>query len=708
MAKNSPYQHYNNQIGVRISYILTDDDRNVAESVGLMGWWAYKKRCARKKDFRLKEGKGKGNEALVRWEAFDFEEQHVLIEAFGDPKVVAHPMEEYFNPDADALRFYTDFRFDDGTHLKPEQIEIYTINASVLNAVVLLKNNRIAQRKMRGGKIKGIWESIISDVALFNNILKSKYNGKRHTLPNSTKLKQKLNEYKKTGYASLVDGRNKNSNRQVVTAEMLQLWANIYAGQLPYKPNHKEVHAAYCQFLEGKVEIANTNTLKRYKPDPEVYNKVSVKTVFNHQNLWENKIGTHSKRSGDRQVYTGLYIPHHNLDLPECAGSILSIDDRQPKFKAKETGKRIWFYNAIDIASGAFTCCVYGLEKKDIILKFYKQLVSNYATYQKKYGINMPYELECESSLNSSFTDTFLQNGAMFQNVRIEANNARGKIIENRYRALSYEWEKKRFGYLSRPFAKDEANQASSEDTPLLPMNEIIDGCLRDIWAWNNSPHPNQELYPKKTRWQVFLHNQHKAIPPTNWAGILPHIGECRESSMSAGIIRFKGVKRDTHMVGINGELALGDDLIKIMRQIEGCKVNVYFLEGDKGEVLKALVYDMEGRMVCELMVDYTYNRATLERTPEGELIRAKQSAYAATVQKFRKEVVSGIDKISIYDNTNFLEQIENTNGEIFEMPGISHYKPSEGMADVLPDIDDDEYMVAVPTPTKRSLKDRY
>lgn len=59
-----------------------------------------------------------------------------------------------------------------------------------------------------------------------------------------------------------------------------------------------------------------------------------------------------------------------------------------------------------------------------------------------EWGLNIPYELEAESSLNSSFTNTFLQNGYMFENVRIESNNARGKRIERYYKSLRYDVEK--------------------------------------------------------------------------------------------------------------------------------------------------------------------------------------------------------------------------------------------------------------------------
>ncbi len=120
-----------------------------------------------------------------------------------------------------------------------------------------------------------------------------------------------------------------------------------------------------------------------------------------------------------------MYEPFHKLKQPEFAGSIISVDDRQPPFEYA-AGKRMWFYCGADLGSKAFTCWVYGTSKEGIILEFYPQMVRNYT----KWGLQLPYELECESSLNANYKTSLLQPGAMFQQVRIEANNARGKGIE--------------------------------------------------------------------------------------------------------------------------------------------------------------------------------------------------------------------------------------------------------------------------------------
>ncbi|MCH4831647.1 hypothetical protein E5F92_002635 [Flavobacterium columnare] len=144
---------------------------------------------------------------------------------------------------------------------------------------------------------------------------------------------------------------------------------------------------------------------------------------------------------------------------------------------------------------------MYGKTKEGLILDFYRQLVRNY----HEWGFQLPFGLECESSLNSSFTETFLREGTMFQDVRIEANNARGKRIEAYYRPLRYDLEKKREGWLARPHALSEANQQGSTKKIILPYERIVSECLNDIVIWNNMPSTKDKTV---SRWDYFVNNQ--------------------------------------------------------------------------------------------------------------------------------------------------------------------------------------------------------
>ncbi|MBT0552695.1 hypothetical protein J5305_11820, partial [Riemerella anatipestifer] len=135
-----------------------------------------------------------------------------------------------------------------------------------------------------------------------------------------------------------------------------------------------------------------------------------------------------------------------------------------------------------------------------------------------------------------------------------------------------YEFEKDKNGWLGRPFARKEDNQKGSGADIILPKEKIIMNSLYDIQKWNNMEHSR---YEGKSRWQVFTEMQCKDTKPTNWRAILPHLGRVTSTSCNAGIVRFRSAE---YLLGLGGEIALGDDLIKLMKYVEGKSFEVYWL----------------------------------------------------------------------------------------------------------------------------------
>ncbi|MBD3748544.1 MAG: hypothetical protein IE931_03515 [Sphingobacteriales bacterium] len=672
----SAYEIYNDRIGIKLSYLLKDEDKSTDNSLAVLSYSAYEKRARRNEQFRLRSGGGLGNEVLIDLEQLPEEWYKMALKRFGELKQHAHPMAQFFKLDADARVFYDNYQFEsNGEFLTPQQKKRYTINASVMAAFASLKAHRELSKKSRGGRLTGLWASLTSDCVSFNEYLKAKHNC-THSLPSSEKmLRERYKRWIDLHYESIIDGRNNNSNAQLVTPEMIKLWQDIYAGQRPYKPSYQEVSERYNQFLAGQLDIVVNSTGEIYDHTAEYYRPASESTVYQYQSVWETKVVTHSLRSGDRQRFKGIAEPFHKLKQPEFAGSMISIDDRQPPFEYAP-GKRMWFYCAADLGSEAFTNWVYGETKEGIIVEFYRQMVRNYS----EWGVNLPYELECESSLNSSYKDNLLAPGAMFSEVRIEANNARGKKIEQYWRQVRYgkEFDKKHHAWIGRPFSLSENNQKPNDKVPLIPKSEIVANSLETIALWNNQLHSNQELHPGLTRWDVFLDKQHKDLKPTNWAGILPYIGFNQKSSMKAGRIILQGRHR---VVGYNGEVATGESLIQIMKKIEGHNVNVYWLDDNEGEVLKALVYDLQGVQICELLGDLEYSRSTLEMTEEDKKNRQLTSAYAATVQSYIRNNAGEINRVTLIEE-------EKPRSTRFQIKGFDKYKPADGPAEIIAPIE--------------------
>lgn len=635
---------------------------------------------------RLQLG-GRGRKLLIDFDTLPKNIQ----EALGDPRKVNHPLESFFKIDSEAVRYYSKFKRDNGSYLSADEQEKYILNASVMKAVIALEEARIQERHKMGGSLSGLSNTLLSDIISFQNSLKVIHHVE-HTLPTSPRFKQLLKEFKTEGYYCIIKDPKgiKAQNARKVDDHVEMLLNALFKNQL-HKPTPTEVSRNYESFINGYAQVFNEDTGELY--DPKSFKSLSQSTIISYINKWENKIATHKSRSGDRQTYIGAYKPHHQMDLPEFAGSLLSIDDRQPPFWYDSNRNRAWFYVGIDVASQCITAVVYGKTKEGIIHDFYRQIVRNYT----EWGLCLPAELECESSLNSSYKDTLLRNGAMFQNVRIEANNARGKYIERMFGKVRYDLEKANVGWIARPKANSEANQASAVATKIIPYDQLINERLQDLETWNNMPHPSDNTV---SRFDYFMSKQHPDLKPTNWESILPVIGHKTETSCQVGYVTLQGRKR---AIAENGSILTGEALISKMKMIEGNELNVYWLDGNDGQVLKALVY-LRGsnKLICEVMEMPRYNRATIERTPQDEAARVLQSSYVASVEAFTRQQQNRIENINIINNT---PKTVNSN---FQFSTVKRYIASEEMAHVFDDIEAESKLELEPVASTPNWRNQY
>lgn len=641
---------------------------------------------------------GNGRQLLVR---FDSLPAHIQA-AIGDPTKADHPLEKIYKTDPEAVEFYVTYERPGIGALKPNEQEKYIINASMIRSIFELEQQRTAIRIRMGGTIRGgkntksVAQSLFDDAHSFQEYLESQH-GVRHTLPtNQRRFKDALKAFQNDGYISVIkDPFGKSfQNAKKVTDETIQLLNNLFATQ-SHKPTATEIARQYESFLAGYIEIINNSTGELYQPSD--FKPLSQSTIKSYLAQWENRIATYSKRSGNRQKFLTQFIPHHRMERTKFAGSIISIDDRQPPFKypSGKSGKRMWFYIGIDLASEAITTWVSGKTKEGIILEFYRQMIRNYHDW----GVNLPYELECESSLNSMFKDTLLKEGVMFQGVRIEANKARSKKIERYFGELRYRYEKKREGWIARPHAQSESNQLSSEKAPLLPYERITDECIQDIVTWNNSEHGSEK---GESRWDYFMKNQHPDLKPANYRAILPHLGHHTESSCNAGMINFRSTQ---YLIAQEGKVASGEGLIDCMKSIEGKEIDIYWLDANDGSVLKALIFH-DNRFICETLPVPMSSRSTLERTEAHREARTIMARYERTVTEFLKTQKGKIDSVTLIDRT---PKVINNN---FQVPGFSAPKRTTNINTDIEILDDLEevhpIIIEENTTTRRSLSDRF
>jgi len=153
-------------------------------------------------------------------------------------------------------------------------------------------------------------------------------------------------------------------------------------------------------------------------------------------------------------------------------------------------------------------------------------------------------------------------------------------------------------------------------------------------------------------------------------------------------------------LLGIDGKVALSDKLIQLMGRIEGQDIDVYRLDGNHGEVIKALIFAGD-QYICEAVKKPTYSRATLERTPQDEINREIMSSYVASVEAFGRRMRQSIGSVTI------IEQPKPERPGSFKISSRHRVQPMEEREpEQLPQIEDVVDMDY--TPISKSLKDRF
>lgn len=131
---------------------------------------------------------------------------------YGDPTEMSrkYTIKSLTNTDARAVIFFAGHTLADGRKLPPDVQREYVLNASLLNAMGNMINERTAKRKALGGNTRNIWKGIALE-------LESVRVEMGHTLPeNHRSLQRKFVDYKSNGYIALVSGKWLNNNSKIV------------------------------------------------------------------------------------------------------------------------------------------------------------------------------------------------------------------------------------------------------------------------------------------------------------------------------------------------------------------------------------------------------------------------------------------------------------------------------------------------------------
>ena len=591
----------------------------------------YKKLAARKEINVVRQGKGLGSYALIEIATMPLRFQERIKLKYGEMKedILRNWFIGHYHIDAKARDFYTRFRFDNGDTLPPEHIQEYTVNASVIEAVMRAMEDATFMRKtMKAGPVN--WGELAGAISYYQAEF-------GHTLPvSSNRFKKRVNDFKANGYESLISRKFMNQNRRKVTYDIERLLLSIDAQ--PEQPFNTTVWEQYNMFVQGDLELYDPETGEVLNPadftdkdgNPLV---LSPATVANYLNNPKNK-ALRAKLHMSQWDFNNAYRPYHLRSIGEFSLSKVSLDDRDLPRPMKD-GNRVKAYYAYDVVSGAVVGYAYNRYKTT---ELFLDCMRNMFQTLDRNGMYIPAELEVEHHLVSDFADGLMQAGTVFPLIRwCNPGNSREKRAEHKNREKKYGVEKRTQVGIGRWWAKLEANRPKEEKVydeknntykvKTYSYEELVADDIRAIQTFNAQPHPNQKRYPGMSRWDVLCAHQNPNLAPWDKAVLYRFIGQHTETT----------IRQNTYCTVMYNQYGLPSPEIIEKLEPRNYKVDAYYLPDADGTINEVYIYQ-NGRYIATCKPVARYNENTAEQTEYDKAAYTEQSKYVAQFDKMMKD----------------------------------------------------------------------
>ena len=591
----------------------------------------YKKLAAKEKINVVRSGRGLGGYVLVEIATMPLRFQERIKLKYGDMKedVIRNWLGSHYHIDAKAREFYTRFRFDNGDALPPEHIQEYTVNASVIEAVMRAMEDATFMRKaMKAGPVN--WGELAGAISYYQAEF-------GHTLPvSSNRFKKRVNDFKANGYESLISRKFMNQNRRKVTYDIERLLLSIDAQ--PEQPFNTTVWEQYNLFVQGELELYDPETGEVLNPadftdkdgNPLV---LSPATVANYLNNPKNK-ALRGKLHMSQWDFNNAYRPYHLRSIGEYSLSKVSLDDRDLPRPMKD-GNRVKAYYAYDVVSGAVVGYAYNRYKTT---ELFLDCMRNMFQTLDRNGMYIPAELEVEHHLVSDFADGLMQAGTVFPLIRwCNPGNSREKRAEHKNREKKYGVEKRTQVGIGRWYAKLEANRPKEEKVydeknntykvKTYSYEELVADDIRAIETFKAQPHPNQKRYPGMSRWDVLCAHQNPNLAPWDKAVLYRFIGQHTETT----------IRQNTYCTVMYNQYGLPSPEIIEKLEPRNYKVDAYYLPDADGTINEVYIYQ-NGRYIATCKPVARYNENTAEQTEYDKAAYTEQSKYVAQFDKMMKD----------------------------------------------------------------------
>lgn len=441
-----------------------------------------------------RKGCGRGVKALVEVSSLPVAVQEELKRRYGMPEEPERKdgLEVYY--DRDAANYYAEYTYymGDGTevHLPEGLKEEYTINASVLNALIVHeKQLRLLANKLCNNRGAAIWGVLL----MASESLRPIWN---HTLPGSErKLREKLSEYKKGSYAALISKKVGNANSIKITKEAGNYLVALKQSHLPTLSN-SDIFKAYnatCGAYGWK-PLESENTLVQYLYSPAV------------KPMWDGV------RRGEHKVYQELGYKHSTL-MPRKRNSLWYIDGTKLNLHYVDKGERrsVMVVEVIDAKSNVLLG--YGISEKEDFLAQYLAVRMALETAGER-----PYEIvhDNQGGQTSKIATEWLDRVALVHRTT-QPSRPQSKTIEGLFYRLQKE-QMSRYPWFTgyNVTSKNKEYRPNLEwldaNKTLLPQSieELEEQYKRCRNRWNADMHEDGTM----TRWEMYMEGVNEALTP--------------------------------------------------------------------------------------------------------------------------------------------------------------------------------------------------
>lgn len=603
---------------------------------------AYRKQANRGVINLVRQGKGEGNYALIELASIPPKYRRLIDADYPDPERAAmhNPLIDSIKIDPEALRYYTDYRYQDGSAIptnKVDNVKLWTNNASILNAVDERYRQHVMTRAKNGKKPKN--KEFFTNVATF--LRTADLRRFENNLPrNHTRLQAKFFEYRKVRYLAFIKNLKGNKNAEKIDDKITRLLSFIAV--LPTRPYTTKVVEIYQDFMAGKIELYDRKTGEEFLPEDYLDKNGNV-VEFTESAAWQKinqpaqQIKVDKRRLGGKD-YNDLHRPHRHRHAPEYSFSKISMDDRDLVWKDSGTKRRVKAYYAYDVASGCRVGSAYSMEKNE---ELFLDCLRDMFVFIDRHGFGVPLEVEVENHLVNAFFDDL---AAMFPFLTVCApGNSQEKRAEHFNRYVKYQIEKNNHPGIGRWWLKSKYNRVPVNRVgadfvqQMKPADKLIAEDILDTLQYNNSPHPNTKKYPGMTRMQVLIENLNPSLPMLNKQFIYRYIGYESETS----------IQRNQYVKVQYGKYMLPHPNVLERLSANNREVIAYYMPDEEGSIKEVYLYQ-NGQFICTCERLDDYNEAKAERTEIDEIAKLKQDKYVAMFDKYVGDGVEEFAKLEI------------------------------------------------------------